>query len=460
MNGTRLGRGRGGRLAVYVGCGMVVILLVFLYRAATSEMARLQELNVQCSHQQEALAAQLQVIFEYKVRLEKSLAEEKSSNAAVKQELQQRASREKSLRDKDSIEAMQRFNSLQQTYKLLQTEHQDLKEECKKRDQQALEDTSKLETTLRELRSRIRQAREDKEKALEHLKNKFLELDTQKNELEQKYNDMLKNNVDTDSTIEHLRKEVIQLKRELDEARKLSRKATSPGSSVANPQAVASQAKSGEEENADKPVDRSQQQQSTVTASLMKSIPAVKLETSTPANSGNPMSTFADKSLPIAKPVLKSKLPVGVPPIPVIIDQKLENREEKQDEVARKKEEPKKKGLDSKEQEGENGNLDSPFEAVPARRADEQVVPERRGNGWFNVGPGVQEIGDELNHIRLAGMDGGGERVDVGDDQYEGVEYDKEPQQKDSDLRLVEGEDEDEDDQIDYPQNLKQDKRE
>lgn len=135
----------------------------------------------------------------------------------------------------------------------------------------------------------------------------------------------------------------------------------------------------------------------------MKSIPAVKLETSTPANSGNPMSTFADKSLPIAKPVLKSKLPVGVPPIPVIIDQKLENREEKQDEVARKKEEPKKKSLDSKEQEGENGNLDSPFEAVPARRADEQVVPERRGNGWFNVGPGVQEIGDELNHIRLAG---------------------------------------------------------
>lgn len=39
-------------------------------------------------------------------------------------------------------------------------------------------------------------------------------------------------------------------------------------------------------------------------------------------------------------------------------------------------------------------------------------------------------------------IDGGGERVDVGDDQYEGVEYDKEPQQKDSDLRLVEGEDE------------------
>ncbi|CAD1478107.1 unnamed protein product, partial [Heterotrigona itama] len=260
MSGSRLGRGRGGRLAVYGGCGVVVILLVFLYRAATSEMARLRELHVQCAHQQEALAAQLQVIFEYKVRLEKSLAEEKSSNAAVRQELQQRASREKSLRDKDSIEAMQRFNSLQQTYKLLQTEHQDLQEECKKRDQQALEDTSKLETTLRELRSRIRQAREDKEKALEHLKNKFLELDTQKNELEQKYNDMLKSNGGTDSTIEHLKKEVFQLKRELEEAKKAARRATSPGPSVANPRP--SQARSADVENAgQQPVDRSQQQQ-------------------------------------------------------------------------------------------------------------------------------------------------------------------------------------------------------
>ncbi|XP_071874576.1 uncharacterized protein isoform X1 [Bombus fervidus] len=461
MSGSRLGRGRVGRLAVYGGCGVVGLLLVFLYRAATSEMARLRELHIQCAHQQEALAAQLQVIFEYKVRLERSLAEEKSSNAAVKQELQQRASREKSLRDKDSIEAMQRFNSLQQTYKLLQTEHQDLQEECKKRDQQALEDTSKLETTLRELRSRIRQAREDKEKALEHLKNKFLELDTQKNELEQKYNDMLKSNGDTDSTIEHLRKEVFQLKHELDEAKKTSRKTTSPEPNVANPHP--SQAKSADAENAGQLADRTQQQQSTVATSSMKSIPAVKLETSTLATSGNPVSTSVDKALPVPKPVPKSKLPVGVPPIPIMIDQKLENREEKQDEVARKKEEPKQKiNVNSKEQEGENGNLDPPFPAVPARRVDDQV-PDRRGNGWFNVGPGIQEIGDELNHIRLAGLDAGAERIaDIGDDQYEGVEYDKEPQQKDSDLRLVEGEDEgeDEDDQIDYPHNLKQEKRE
>lgn len=161
------------------------------------------------------------VIFEYKARLEKSLAEEKSSNVAVKQELQQRASREKSLRDKDSVEAMQRFNSLQQTYKLLQTEHQDLQEECKKREKQALDETNRLETTLHDLRGKIRQAQEEKGKSLEHLKNKYYELDTEKTKLENKYNELIKNNGNTDSIVEHLRKEVFQLKRELELAKVL-----------------------------------------------------------------------------------------------------------------------------------------------------------------------------------------------------------------------------------------------
>ncbi|XP_076756393.1 uncharacterized protein LOC143426684 [Xylocopa sonorina] len=466
MNGSRLARSRAVRLAVYGGCGVVVLLLVFLYRAATSEMARLRDLHIQCAHQQETLAAQLQVIFEYKVRLEKSLAEEKSSNAAVRQELQQRATREKSLRDKDSIEAMQRFNSLQQIYKLLQTEHQDLREECKKREKQALEDTNRLEATLRDLRTRIRQAREDKDKALEHLKNKFLELDTQKTELEQKYKDMLRSNGTNDSIINHLKKELFQLHRELEEAKKSSRKATSPRPSMPNPQPLQPQSpemKSGIPGNAAQPVDPSQQQQSTVATSSMKSIPAVKLETSTSASSGNPVSTSMDKALPIAKPVSKSKLPVGVPPIPVMIDQKLENPDEKPDETARKREEPKSKNnADSKEQEAENGNFGPAFPANPAKRVDDQG-PDKRENGWFNVVPGVQEIGDELNHIRFPGMDAGGERnADAGDDQYEGVDYDKEPQQKNSDLQLVEGEDEgeDEDDQMDYPHNEKQEKRE
>lgn len=60
MSGSRLGRGRGGRLALYASGGVAALLLIFFYRAAVSEMTRLQELHEQCAHQQEALAAQLQ----------------------------------------------------------------------------------------------------------------------------------------------------------------------------------------------------------------------------------------------------------------------------------------------------------------------------------------------------------------------------------------------------------------
>lgn len=158
------------------------------------------------------------------MRLEKSLAEEKSSNAAVKQELQQRASREKSLRDKDGREAMQRFESLQQTYKILQSEQQDLREECKKHETQALENMNKLEATLQKLRSHMKQLKEEKEKnekSLEDLKNKYLEQDTEKTRLEDKYKDLLQSHDGTGSTIEHLKKEVFQLTRQVEDLKVL-----------------------------------------------------------------------------------------------------------------------------------------------------------------------------------------------------------------------------------------------
>ncbi|KAL6430881.1 hypothetical protein ACFW04_006995 [Cataglyphis niger] len=260
MSGSRLGRGRGGRLALYGSCGVVALLLIFLYRAAISEMTRLRDLHEQCAHQQEALAAQLQVIFEYKVRLEKSLAEEKSSNAAVKQELQQRASREKSLRDKDSIEAMRRFDSLQQTYQLLQTEHQDLQEECKKHKKQALDETNKLKTTLQDLHDRIEQAKKEKEKSMEHLKTKYLELQDEKTQLENKYNELMATNGNADSTIDHLRKEVIQLQRELESAKKSYRKSTSPDPPPITFRASAPQSAFQKEDSRPIPAPQPQQQ--------------------------------------------------------------------------------------------------------------------------------------------------------------------------------------------------------
>ncbi|XP_019883682.1 Golgi integral membrane protein 4 isoform X2 [Camponotus floridanus] len=462
MSGSRLGRGRGGRLALYGSAGVVALLLIFFYRAAVSEMTRLQELHEQCAHQQEALAAQLQVIFEYKVRLEKSLAEEKSSNAAVKQELQQRASQERSLRDKDSIEAMRRFDSLQQTYQLLQTEHQDLQDECKKREKQALDETNKLETTLQDLRGRIRQAHEEKEK----LKAKYLELQDEKTQLENKYNELMASSGNTDSIIDHLKKKVFQLQHELDDA-KFYRKSTSPDPVPITPRA----SQSALQKEDSQPIPAPQPQQNTARDSASSR----KMENSTVANNANLVSpSLVDKIAPLPpRPLSKVKLPVGVLPIPEIIEQKVE--EQRQEEVQKRDDAVAHNNLqqpplkfasaDNKEEKEpmvEAGNLDPPFAAnPPARHVGDLIVERRANDAWLRVKPGVQEIGEELNQQlgRVSGLDDG--QANGGDDQYDGGDYDKEPQQK-NDIHLAEGEDEGEDegDMLEYPHNLKQDKRE
>ncbi|KAF7987647.1 hypothetical protein HCN44_003510 [Aphidius gifuensis] len=440
MSGSRLGRGRGGRLAIYTGCLLIVVLLVFLYRAATTEMTRLRELHDQCTHQQEALAAQLQVIFEYKVRLEKSLAEEKSSNTAIKQELQQRATREKSLRDKDSIEAMQKFNSLQQQFKLLKTEHQDLKDECATTQKLAFEDKNRLETKLQDLRIQISENKKMNE-SLEHLKTKYLEVEVEKTKFEDKYNELLKDTGNADSRVEHLNKEVFQLKQDLKDAK------TSCRSTASSPIFEKSQTS---HQIAQPVIDQqiasssSRQQTGSVTG-----VSRILTESGTTKSIVNSASTASDKSVQ-GKSVSRIKLPVGVVPIPQMIDQTNDRNEES-------------KRIDN------DKNLSSNNRHIDLKKSDDPKIPDNEipgaiANGAKHVGAqilnrGFQEIGDEPNNFgRIPGFDGGREGESI-DDQY-GYDRDLPPKNDINNEENEEEEDEDEDDQIEYRNNAKQAKQE
>ncbi|CAD6237254.1 GSCOCG00002217001-RA-CDS [Cotesia congregata] len=591
MTGSRLGRGRGGRLAVYGGCAIVVFLLVFLYRAATTEMTRLRELHVQCTHQQEALAAQLQVIFEYKERLEKSLTEEKNSNAAAKHDLQERANREKSLRDKDSIEALQRFNSLQQEHKLLKTEHQDLRDECEKVHKQALEERSQLETTLQMLRSQIKKAQEDKEQSMEHLKNKYMELETEKTKIEKNYNELMKSNGNTDSTIEHLRKEVFQLQRELEDSKRLAQQQSAPSPQQVsqpsnndgdNPQPIQAPRNhqpidnSLENNQDDKDqninnigfiqkngmivpagandIERDNEQKSLPLPYVVKkknnndngkdvNTEQVKLnrekieEDNNDNNDNNPVlpmpnqmnnnynnnnnnngkssstdnnmipflkpqaidkpinlvvnvakeSTVgsytksstnsssivsSDKLLPNAvvapvKSASRGKLPVGVLPIPKLVDQKVDTEELKKINLNRislsedNKNSNNNLNIDGNNNLNRNNNHNNHNGVRQTKNSEEapgniehdvdkhvadQILGRQENPPWYRVKPGVQEIGDEPNHLRkLPEHD---VAIQQGDnEQYDNGDYYKEPQQKNSDINLEEGEEEEEEEE-------------
>lgn len=150
-----------------------------------------------------------------------------------------------------------------------------------------------------------------------------------------------------------------------------------------------------------------------------------KVENTTVANNGNLVSpSVVDKPAPLpARPLSKVKVPVGVLPIPEIIEQKVnEADEEKRQEEIRKREDaagvhnnlqppppklaPANAADDKEDKEDkvvEAGNLDPPFVANPPARHVGEQLERRAKDAWLRVGPGVQEVGEELNQGRVPG---------------------------------------------------------
>jgi len=143
-----------------------------------------------------------------------------------------------------------------------------------------------------------------------------------------------------------------------------------------------------------------------------------KAENTTVANNANLVSpSLVDKPAPLpARPLSKVKVPVGVLPIPEIIEQKVvdDADEEKRQEEVRKREDaaavhnnlqpPPKlaNAADDKEEKEpvvEAGNLDPPFVANPPARHVGEQLERRAKDTWLRVGPGVQEVGEELNRV-------------------------------------------------------------
>lgn len=129
------------------------------------------------------------------------------------------------------------------------------------------------------------------------------------------------------------------------------------------------------------------------------------------ANNANLVSpSLVDRVAPV-RPLSKVKLPVGVLPIPEIIEPKVADEEKRQQEEIRKRDDavphnnqpPPANAADNKDEKEpivEAGNLDPPFVANPpaARHVGEQI-DRRAKDAWLRMGPGVQEVGEELNQV-------------------------------------------------------------
>ncbi|XP_063223661.1 Golgi integral membrane protein 4-like isoform X6 [Bacillus rossius redtenbacheri] len=178
MSSTRFIRGMKSRYFLYISGISLIGVVIYLYRGVQIHLEDVRRTSEKCQQQQESLSAQLQVVFEYKLRLEKSLHQEKSEHMQTKQELQKKFEEEKQLRERENLESSNKYSALLQQHKLLKSQHEDLNDECSKvraSQLQSLEEISKLESQLQAVQSELRQFQAVKEKDVESLKRQLEE---------------------------------------------------------------------------------------------------------------------------------------------------------------------------------------------------------------------------------------------------------------------------------------------
>ncbi|XP_059469091.1 Golgi integral membrane protein 4-like isoform X2 [Neocloeon triangulifer] len=164
MNTPRIGRGSKGRVFLYIGVVMIVGITVVIIHETQSRMDDMRKTSEKCQQQQESLAAQLQVIFEYKTRLEKSVQQEKADHKKTHDDLSSQLETEKTKRTREVLDTTNKLASLQQHYKLLQSQIAQLKIEKEKLSKVIKEDgneVSNLQDENQRLENEINQCKKE-----------------------------------------------------------------------------------------------------------------------------------------------------------------------------------------------------------------------------------------------------------------------------------------------------------
>ena len=193
MTSSRLVRGTKGRLFACLGVLTLFAGVVFLYHSTRVELDVARNSLSKCHQEQDSLAAQVQVISEYKKNLEKSLNQEKAEHRQTKEQLQAQMNDEQQLRNKENIENVKKYKALQQQYNLLKSEHEDLNENCNKaklEQASCAEALSHMEAQL----TTLHQEQEIKDGQVDSLKSKFLRLEEENKVLLQKLTELQKEN--------------------------------------------------------------------------------------------------------------------------------------------------------------------------------------------------------------------------------------------------------------------------
>lgn len=105
----------------------------------------------------------ISVLSDYKQRLEKSIKTEKAEHQQSRKELETKLLEEKERNERTTSQIKLQLSSLQQSYQLLQTEHDDYKQKCADSQQEHANEMNQLQVDLREVQEKLKKVDNDKE---------------------------------------------------------------------------------------------------------------------------------------------------------------------------------------------------------------------------------------------------------------------------------------------------------
>ncbi|XP_064459705.1 tropomyosin-1, isoforms 33/34-like isoform X2 [Ornithodoros turicata] len=173
-----------GRTVLYVLVGCSIAFLVYILSSTHNKLKFTEESNDKCQQQRDSLSAQLQVLYEHKSRLEKSLQNEMAEKKKVESEM--RTFRETV--DREKAEAVGRYSELQQKYDEVKKNNLEDFNNLKGSYATLVGDKEKLEADMGKYVKALEQQKSNEANLHEHIKELSSSLRTAEAALEQERN--------------------------------------------------------------------------------------------------------------------------------------------------------------------------------------------------------------------------------------------------------------------------------
>lgn len=173
MTTSRVIRSTKGRIFLYVCAVLIMTGLIACFNSTLTQLDELKRTNEMYRKQEENLSMQLQVISEYKQKLEKTIKNEKAEHQKVKGTLEEQVEELKNKYEKVIEDSEQRFKSLDQEHNILKANFDDFKSECSK-------NKDDLEKNVKEINEQLK----NEENLRQTLKTDYEKLQALKDELE------------------------------------------------------------------------------------------------------------------------------------------------------------------------------------------------------------------------------------------------------------------------------------